>query len=103
KPLPMEKLQASELVIKGERYHFQLDKVHWEFTYRVDPTMKPATIDLTVVQGPEKGKTFRGIYAVEGDSYKICRPVKPDQARPTEFGTKADSGLMLTVWKRQKP
>jgi uncharacterized protein (TIGR03067 family) len=29
-------------------------------------------IDVTFKEGPEKGKTRRGIYVLEGDTHKIC-------------------------------
>ncbi len=103
KPVSVEKMKTAELVITSERYTFRFEKVFWDFTYRVGPVQKPRAIDLTVVEGPEKGKTFRGIYTLEGDTYTICRHVNPEQERPTEFMTGPDSGLMIVVWKRATP
>ena len=71
-------------------------------TCRLHPGQRPKAIDLTLAAGPDKGKTFLGIYKLEGDTYTICRPVAPGKERPTAFATRPGSGLMLVVWKRQK-
>src|SRR5262249_61256368 len=91
-----------KLVIKGDGYSCDVGKNRLEITYKLDPAKQPGAIDLTVTEGPEKGKTYHGIYKVQGDTYTICRNVKPGQDRPTEFGTRTGSGLMMTVWKREK-
>jgi uncharacterized protein (TIGR03067 family) len=71
-------------------------------TCRLHPGQRPKAIDLTLAAGPDKGKTFLGIYKLEGDTYTICRPVDPGKERPTAFATRPGSGLMLVVWKRPK-
>jgi uncharacterized protein (TIGR03067 family) len=68
----------------------------------MDETKTLKTIDMTIVAGKEKGKVYHGIYRLDGDMYTICRNFEPNKDRPTEFATKADSGLMLVVWKRVK-
>jgi uncharacterized protein (TIGR03067 family) len=106
KPIPMASLKEGDtpvvgrLVIKGESYSFLLGKARLELTYKLRPGEKPKAIDLTVTDGPEKGKTYHGIYRLRGDTYTICRPVEPGKERPTAFATTPDSGLMLVVWKR---
>jgi uncharacterized protein (TIGR03067 family) len=107
--IPLENLKeggevlVGTLIIKGDSYTFHLGKHRLEITFRLDPTKQPKAIDLTVIDGPEKGKTYQGIYKVEGDTYTICRNVEPGKERPTEFVTKPQSGLMLVVWKREVP
>ncbi len=55
-----------------------------EGTYKIDPTAKPKTIDITPTTGDNKGKTALGIYEIDGDALKICwAPAGKD--RPTEF------------------
>jgi len=73
-----------------------------EATYVIDPTKKPATIDITLLDGPERGKTVPGIYAFEKDELKICWALKSDQDRPKEFPTKAGSKSILFTLKREK-
>jgi uncharacterized protein (TIGR03067 family) len=70
-------------------------------TFKVDPSKKPKTIDVTFTDGPEKGKTSLGIYELEGDTYKVC--VDPEgKSRPTEFAVKPGSGYVLQILKREK-
>src|SRR5262245_22538667 len=38
-----------------------------EATYAIDPTQKPATIDIVPGEGPDKGKTVAGIYVIDKD------------------------------------
>jgi uncharacterized protein (TIGR03067 family) len=109
KPIPMESLTDGKvvlvgtLVIRGERYSFSLGKNRLEMTYQLNPDTTPKAIDLTVLEGPQKGKTYRAIYRLDKDTYTVCRHVEPDRERPTEFRTRPDSGLMLVVWKRAQP
>ena len=50
-----------------------------------------------------KERTVLGIYVIEGDELKVClRNGRSHGGRPTEFSTKADSGLILVVFKRAK-
>jgi uncharacterized protein (TIGR03067 family) len=101
--IALKSLERSRLVVTGEKYHFQLDKMALDLTFQMDPAKKPKAIDLKIVSGPYKGKVYHGIYTLEGDTFKICRHSEPDKDRPTAFVTKENSGLMMVVWKRQKP
>jgi uncharacterized protein (TIGR03067 family) len=71
-------------------------------TYKLDPNQKPKTIDITFVTGPDEGKTFRGVYALEKDRLKICWS-SSGQKRPTGFSTKPKSSHTLLILKRGKP
>jgi uncharacterized protein (TIGR03067 family) len=102
-PLSMDKLKDSRLVVKGVSYSFRLGDARLAMTYKLDPGKSPKTLDLTLTEGPDKGKTYHAIYRLEGDTLTICRSVEPDKERPTEFATMPGSGLMLVVWKRDKP
>ena len=70
-------------------------------TYQLDPGQSPKAIDYTMNYGPNKGQSHEGIYALEGETLKICRS-DPGKPRPKEFATKTDSGQMLFVLARQK-
>ena len=58
---------------------------------------------VNATEGPDKGKTFKGIYELDGDSSKFCRAGTPEQERPTEFKTKAGTGALASAYKRLKP
>lgn len=79
------------------------DKIIAAGTSKLDPTKNPKALDSTYTEGPDKGKTFKGIYQLDGDTMKFCRPGSPDDARPTEFKTTPGSGALFTVYKRAKP
>lgn len=78
------------------------DQVIAAGTSKLDPTQKPKAIDVTYTDGPDKGKTFKGIYQVDGDTVKFCRAGMPDDPRPSEFKTKVGSGAFVSVYKRVK-
>ena len=69
-------------------------------TFKIDPTKKPKTIDMTPTEGNFKDKTLLGIYELDGDTLKICF-AEPGKERPTDFTSKA--GMVLVVHKRDKP
>jgi uncharacterized protein (TIGR03067 family) len=98
--LPMDNLNEARLVVRGEKYSFTLGETPLEMTHRLDPVKK--TLDMTIMAGENKGKTYHAIYQLTGDILKICRHIEPEQPRPTEFGTRPDSGLMVVVWERIK-
>jgi uncharacterized protein (TIGR03067 family) len=72
-----------------------------EGIFKLDPTQKPKTIDLMPQDGPEKGKTIRGIYSLEGDTLKLCFDDQGDQDRPTDFTSKEGSRLVVITLRRQ--
>ena len=90
-----------KLVIKDDQFTFHDGKMTTKGQFKVDVTKKPKTIDITFTDGPEKGQTLIGIYELEGDTYKVCLSMNKD--RPKELASKAGSGHILEVFKRQKP
>ena len=73
-------------------------------TVRVEPRAKPAAIDFEHTDGALKGKAWKGIYALVGDTLTICdNAPNPDKSRPAEFEAKSGSGYVLITFKRAKP
>jgi uncharacterized protein (TIGR03067 family) len=101
KPLPEPTLTNAWLVIKGEQHTVQVGDDAFVGTHRLDPTKKPKAIDSTDAEGQFKGKTYLGIYEVDGDQFKVCF-AEPGKERPQAFTTKSGTGHILHVWKRQK-
>ena len=73
--------------------------------YKLHPGKQPKEIDLSPFKGLKKGRVNPGIYALEGDTLRICAPdsnAKGRPERPKEFATKAESDLILMVLRREK-
>jgi uncharacterized protein (TIGR03067 family) len=71
------------------------------YTYKVDPSKKPAEIDLIPIEGQFKGKAFPSIYQLDGNTLKLCR-AQPGQRRPPEFSSKKGSDDVLLILKKSK-
>jgi uncharacterized protein (TIGR03067 family) len=67
-------------------------------TYKLDAAKKPKEITTT----NDKGKTHLGIYKLDGDRLTICMHQEDNAERPTEFGTKKGTKIVLVVLKREK-
>ena len=97
-----EEVEKSKLVFKGDHYKVRRGngpKVTG--TVAVDPAKDPKTIDITDSDGPNKGKTLLGIYAVDGNELKECFAA-PGEARPTKFATQTGTAQFFHVWKHVK-
>ncbi len=100
--VPEEEIKALKLTISGDKRVLKVgDEVRSEGTYKLDPSKKPKAIDITVSEGPLKGKTVVGIYEIDGDTQKICLALEGTE-RPKEFTSKAGSGHLLQIFKREK-
>lgn len=69
------------------------------WTYELDPTIWPRTMDLMDVEGDT---IVKGIYELEGDTYKACVAL-PGKERPQHFTSPPGSGHTLFVLVREKP
>ena len=62
------------------------------------------TIDAVGTSGGFKGKTFPGIFKIEGDTLLWCTTTSGNAAdRPTEFAASPAKKSYLIIVKRQKP
>jgi uncharacterized protein (TIGR03067 family) len=101
-----EDVVGHRLSIDGNRFQIQAKdgKPLFRGTVRVNPSAKPAAIDFEHADGALKGKAWKGIYAVEGDTLKVC-DIAPnlDKGRPTAFEARSGSGHVLVTFARAKP
>ena len=67
-------------------------------TFKLDPTCHPNAIEFTDTFGADAGKTFLGIFSLEGDRLVFCA-ADSGQERPMEFRTKP--GQVLRVHQRE--
>jgi uncharacterized protein (TIGR03067 family) len=101
--LPPDLVKTGKRAVKGDETTVSIgDRVYMKAKFTIDPGKKPKQIDYTVTnEGPNKGKTVKGIYELDGDKVKFCFG-GPDKDRPTDFSAPADSGRTYSVWKRVK-
>jgi uncharacterized protein (TIGR03067 family) len=93
------------LSFTGSRFQIQSEdgKSLYAGTVRLDSSAKPAAIDFDHAEGAVKGKTWKGIYALEGDTLTICdNAPNLNKGRPTAFGAKSGSGYVSITFKRTK-
>jgi uncharacterized protein (TIGR03067 family) len=93
---------------KGVVSAYQGKSVAWKGTFKIDPSRKPKTIDITITEGDildGKGKQMHGIYEFEKDALRWCSADvgEKEKDRPNEFGTKGNTAHLLYNLKREKP
>lgn len=66
-------------------------------TFKVDPSKKPKTMDLKLVENVPNAAPGLVIYELDGDTLKLV--IGPPDKRPTEF---TDKGHPLITLKRKK-
>ena len=57
---------------------------------KLNPDKSPKEVDKAYTEGPNAGKTFVGIYKIDGDTITACF-ADNDKDRPKEFESKAGS------------
>jgi len=93
------------LSFTGNRFQIQSKdgKLLYAGTVRLNPSAKPAAIDFEHTEGVVKGKAWKGIYALDGDTLTMCdNAPNLDKARPAAFEAKSGSGHVLITFTRAK-
>jgi uncharacterized protein (TIGR03067 family) len=76
----------------------------YEGTFRLDLSARPVAIDFEHTAGALKGKVWKGIYALDGDTLTTCdNGPNPEKGRPAAFEAKTGSGHIVITFKRAKP
>jgi uncharacterized protein (TIGR03067 family) len=102
---------GGQLTFAGDKFTIRDTKENKDVakgTFKVDPSKKPKTIDMTVTEDSEggkyKGKTSLGIYELDGDQLKWCANEPGKTERPKEFVKEASGDrYLLITFKRHKP
>jgi uncharacterized protein (TIGR03067 family) len=95
--------KATQMITTGNKFVVKAgDEIVVAGTTKLDPGKKPKAVDVTYTEGPDKGKTFKGIYELEGDTARFCRAGTPEQERPTVFQTKPGTGALASTYHRGK-
>ena len=69
-------------------------------TWKLDTKPKPAALDLTILEGEEKGKKQLGVMKVEGEVMTVAFAKAGSDARPKNFD--GGEGIEVTIMKRNK-
>lgn len=102
-PVPRQRYQGGKLVMEGDTFTYSMGgKVVSRGTRKFDPTHSPKAVDDTHTEGAFKGKSYRGIYELTDDTFKTCNGTFGAE-RPTSFATAPGTGLLLVVYKRERP
>jgi uncharacterized protein (TIGR03067 family) len=97
--LPDGHLKEARLVLRGDRFEMTDPMATYRGTFTVDPASTPKTIEVRFTEGPESGKTSKGIYELEGDTYMVCIGLA-GRERPQRFASEPGSGHALQVLRR---
>ena len=68
--------------------------------YKLDASGKTCKITMTSEVAPNKGKTVEGLIEKKGDTVRLIYALEGDA--PTEFKTKNDKQIMVTMKNRKK-
>ena len=99
---PTEGGSEMKLTFEGNKYHQTLGgTVNERGTFKVDATKKPMTIDLSITEGNDAGKTQLGIIEVTGETMRCSFDAPGAGQRPTDFSLK--QGAIVVAAKKSKP
>jgi uncharacterized protein (TIGR03067 family) len=99
--MPEQTLRAFKLTLSGDKYTAKNGEITDSGTFKLNPSAKPKTMDITGTDGPNQGTTFLAIYELAGDTLKICYDLSGDE-RPKEFKSNAGTQEFLVTYRREK-
>ena len=98
-------VMGNQLSIAGNRFEIKAKdgkRLH-AGTVRADPEARPAVIDFEHAEGALKGRVWKGIYLLDGETLTVCENAPdPRKERPAAFEAKAGSGYVLLKFERAK-
>jgi len=102
----LQKLKTVKVVISENTMTWSSpeEKRPWEQPFWLDPGQKPKnmTITLPSQQLGRPTQFNKAIYALDGDTLKICLSA-PNKPRPTQFKIDKETGARVITYKREKP
>ena len=101
KQKPMAFPANEMIVLKDGRYVVVQGSRITHGRVKLDPMTTPKHIDVTITDGPAKGRTIMAIYDLSADTYKFCGSLSGSD-RPTTLASPAGTGTILHVMKRER-
>jgi uncharacterized protein (TIGR03067 family) len=97
---PAEIISTMTLRMRGGRYEAHVGPQLDRGSYKVNNESTPMQMDITGIEGVNKGTTFLAIYDWQKDKLRICYGLEKGK-RPTKFDASLP-GQFLVVYKREK-
>ncbi len=102
---PEEQAKELKIVFKGDEvWTVKPEGESPKNKFKLDSAKKPRTIDVTPLDGPNKGKLMAGIYELKKGRLTLCVNIFSEDTakRPAEFKTKEKDGFVLVTLERVK-
>src|SRR5262249_12696172 len=88
--------------IRGDKYIVKVKDTTYETTIKLDPRKDPKAIDMYFPNGAELPKLSKGVYDLDGDTFRVCRHQMAGEDRPRQIGSWADTNPLVLRGKRKK-
>lgn len=99
-PVTLENAQDTRLVFTAKTYAIRKGKDTLERgAYHVEAGPGLASIDLRPENGPDKGRTLKGVYQIEGGALLMCIGT-PSAPRPTALAATSGTNHLLFTYKK---
>ena len=89
----------AHLHIEGDHFKRVTSEHIYERRMILDWQSSPKTIDLHILNNPQKGKILEGIFKLEEDTLSICHAM-PGHPRPDVFTSSLENGNVLSISKK---
>ena len=96
----LDQFKATSITIAGDTMTVAEPSGKAVSSIKLDSTQKPKTIDLTVIEGPNKGAMPLGIYSLDGDTLRMCLARPGALQRPAELKPDPSLAQRVMVLKR---
>lgn len=100
-PFPPEVSKSIKLTIEGNNYTVVAGGNSDKGTCKLNPDVTPKTLEITGVEGPNKGKTILAIYEVKEGELKVCYDLSGKEF-PKEFKSLNGTQLFLVSYTKEK-
>ena len=97
--MPAAMLANAKIVVDGTRFTSLGMSAVYEGEMTIDETTNPKSFSLKFAAGPELGAVNRAIYALDGDSWRLCLNIAGGPA-PMAFATRMGDGCVLETLTR---